>query len=85
MSDSKYSKVCCGRQVHDVVDKAWAEDCLSDDDLEVPEGDVFEEGARRRGSTLYARVPPALDDDRQIFATLDGLPRDDHSFTHQDR
>ena len=46
MSDSNYSKICQWRKIHEVVDDAWLEEALSDDDVEIPSGDVFaEEGA----------------------------------------
>ena len=34
MSDSNFSKLCEWKKVHEVVDEAWAEDCLSDDEVE---------------------------------------------------
>ena len=36
MSDSNFSKLCEWKKVHEVVDEAWAEDCLSDDEVELP-------------------------------------------------
>ena len=46
MSDSNFSKLCEWKKVHEVVDEAWAEDCLSDDEVELPAGETFgDEGA----------------------------------------
>ena len=41
MSDSNFSKLCEWKKVHEVVDEAWAEDCLSDDEVELPAGETF--------------------------------------------
>jgi hypothetical protein len=47
MSDSNFSKLCDWKKVHEVVDEAWAEDCLSDDEVELPAGEPFgDEGPR---------------------------------------
>ena len=82
MSDSNYAKICQWRKVHEVVDDAWLEDALSDDDVEIPSGDVFAE----EGASAASLPPPPLrapapgrssDDVIHIFATLDFL-RDDH-------
>ncbi|KAH8060581.1 hypothetical protein JL722_4692 [Aureococcus anophagefferens] len=49
MSDSNYAKsICKWRKINEVVDDAWLEDALSDDDVEIPGGDVFAEDARAR-------------------------------------
>jgi len=83
MSDSNYAKMCQWRKIHEVVDDAWLEEALSDDDVEIPSGDVFaEEGAfpasRERAPPRAPRAP--FDDERHIFATLD-CSRDDHYFS----
>jgi len=49
MSDSNFSKLCEWKKVHEVVDEAWAEDCLSDDEVELPAGETFgDEGPMQR-------------------------------------
>ena len=49
MSDSNFSKLCEWKKVHEVVDEAWAEDCLSDDEVELPAGETFgDEGSKQR-------------------------------------
>jgi len=58
MSDSNYAKVVQWRKMHEVVDDAWLEDCLSDDDVEVPGGDAFpEEGEIDAGEPLCEQQP----------------------------
>lgn len=56
MSDSNYAKsICKWRKINEVVDDAWLEDALSDDDVEIPGGDVFaEEGELDSGDVLEA-------------------------------
>ncbi len=57
MSDSNFSKLCEWKKVHEVVDEAWAEDCLSDDEVELPAGETFgDEGSMQRPSQIQNRV-----------------------------
>ena len=57
MSDSNFSKLCEWKKVHEVVDEAWAEDCLSDDEVELPAGETFgDEGSMQRPSQIQTRV-----------------------------
>ena len=70
MSDSNYAKsICKWRKINEVVDDAWLEDALSDDDVEIPGGDVFAEEGARPASRVARRHPS--DDVIKIFATLD--------------
>ena len=80
MSDSNFSKLCEWKKVHEVVDEAWAEDCLSDDEVELPAGETFgDEGAYPQ----RLKFKPGSADEHHIFATLER--RDDDLFNHQDR
>ena len=75
MSDSNFSKLCEWKKVHEVVDEAWAEDCLSDDEVELPAGETFgDEGAYPQRRI----IKPGSTDEHHIFATLDR--RDDDLF-----
>ena len=57
MSDSNFSKLCEWKKVHEVVDEAWVEDCLSDDEVELPAGETFgDEGPMQRPSQIQTRV-----------------------------
>ena len=43
-SDSNYHKIVKFRKIWEVVDEAWLEDYLSDDDVDIPDGeDVADE------------------------------------------
>ena len=56
MSDSNFSKLCEWKKVHEVVDEAWAEDCLSDDEVELPAGETFgDEGPMQRPYQIQTR------------------------------
>ena len=58
MSDSNFAKICPWRKIHEVVDDAWLEEALSDDDVEIPSGDVFaEEGAHPASPVLFQQPP----------------------------
>ena len=58
MSDSNFSKLCEWKKVHEVVDEAWAEDCLSDDEVELPAGETFgDEGSMQRPSQIQKLGP----------------------------
>lgn len=58
MSDSNFAKICPWRKIHEVVDDAWLEEALSDDDVEIPSGDVFaEEGAHPASPVLFQHPP----------------------------
>ena len=75
MSDSNFSKLCEWKKVHEVVDEAWAEDCLSDDEVELPAGETFgDEGAYPQRRII--KIGSA--DEHHIFATLER--RDDDLF-----
>ncbi len=75
MSDSNFSKLCEWKKVHEVVDEAWAEDCLSDDEVELPAGETFgDEGAYPQRHII--KIGSA--DEHHIFATLER--RDDDLF-----
>ena len=75
MSDSNFSKLCEWKKVHEVVDEAWAEDCLSDDEVELPAGETFgDEGAYPQRPIIKTGSA----DEHHIFATLDR--RDDDLF-----
>ena len=80
MSDSNFSKLCEWKKVHEVVDEAWAEDCLSDDEVELPAGETFgDEGAYPQRRIIKTGSV----DEHHIFATLEH--RDDDLSNHQDR
>ena len=75
MSDSNFSKLCEWKKVHEVVDEAWAEDCLSDDEVELPAGETFgDEGAYPQRPSIKTGSA----DEHHIFATLER--RDDDLF-----
>ena len=73
MSDSNYAKICQWRKVHEVVDDAWLEDALSDDDVEIPSGDVFAEEGASAAMMLFTYL---LLSTSCVTTTL---------YTHQDR
>jgi len=47
-SDSNILRIVAFKKIWEVVDEAWIEDYLSDDDIDVPEGDdVTDDGTSR--------------------------------------
>ena len=63
MSDSNFSKLCEWKKVHEVVDEAWAEDCLSDDEVELPAGETF--GDEGPISSVRLKFKPGSADEHQ--------------------
>ena len=77
MSDSNYAKsICKWRKINEVVDDAWLEDALSDDDVEIPGGDVFAEEGARPASPRAETRPMML----SKYLLLSTALRDDHTF-----
>ena len=58
MSDSNFSKLCEWKKVHEVVDEAWAEDCLSDDEVELPAGETFGDEGFKAASVSNSNQGP---------------------------
>ena len=88
MSDSNYAKICQWRKVHEVVDDAWLEDALSDDDVEIPSGDVFAEEGASAASLPPRFVPPPRGARPMMFFTYLLLSTSCVTttlYTHQDR
>jgi len=75
MSDSNFSKLCEWKKVHEVVDEAWAEDCLSDDEVELPAGETFgDEGEVDSGDVLTEKEPERWND-LELEEAAGGTPR----------
>lgn len=55
-SDSNFLKIIKFRNVYDIVDVEWLEDCLSEDDIELPAGEEFvaDDGDLESADVLHA-------------------------------
>ncbi|KAJ8600277.1 hypothetical protein CTAYLR_000644 [Chrysophaeum taylorii] len=69
MSDSQYPKLIAFKNVFEIVDDAWLEDSLSDDDIDLPQGEdlATDEGELETGDVLEA----SREDDRWTDLALE--------------
>ena len=72
-SDANYLKMVKFKKIWEVVDEAWLEDYLSDDDIDLPDGeDVADEGEIESGAVLEATAK----EDRWTDLALDRVVGD---------
>mmetsp|Transcript_7970 Transcript_7970/g.26182 ORF Transcript_7970/g.26182 Transcript_7970/m.26182 type:complete len:86 (+) Transcript_7970:18-275(+) len=72
-SDSNYLKIVKFRKLWEVVDEAWLEDYLSDDDVDVPGEEVADDGEIDTGAIVDAA---AKEEDKWADLALDRVVGD---------